>query len=306
MKSLFSVAVLCLGFSAHADFDFLPAPEMRCTTSSNGYTFSREGRDPWATQDAVKAACRASAYTANIECDANVDCNDGRYYPPFVYCSTSSNGYNFRDESRDSSVARSQTIAQCTSSPYTNNNECSANVACSSGYDPYPPAPRMVSCETSSNGYRFADESRDASLARQQTISHCTSSPYTTNAECSANIWCNDQGYYPPMVTCGTSSNGYQFTDESRDVSLARAQAISKCSASPYTTNDECTANVGCNDRGYYPPFVTCTTMSNGYRFSDESRDQFVAQRQAVAQCTRSPYTNNRECEANVACERRY
>ncbi len=299
-----AIAVLCCTSQSFASniLDILPPPLLECSTSSNGYSFSRQGRDTQLLIRLIIGQCQASAATSNQECSANVACNDGAYYAPFVSCTTSSNTYNFTDQSRDPSLARSEAIRQCQASAATNNQECSANVACSSNLGPMPPVLPMISCTTSSNGFNFTDQSRDPSLARSEAIRQCQASAATSNQECSANVACNDGSYYHPMISCGTTSNAYNFTDQSRDPSLARSEAIRQCQASAATNNQECSANVACNDGQYYAPFVSCTTSSNGYNFTDQSRDPSLARSEAIRQCQASAATNNQECSANVYC----
>ena len=104
----------------------------------------------------------------------------------------------------------------------------------------------FISCETTSNGRHYSDESRDSSLARSSAINQCTSSSYTSNPECRANVVCGDDLYTSPMMRCETSSNGRNYSDESRDEALAQASAIRKCTGSSYTSNAECRANYYC------------------------------------------------------------
>jgi hypothetical protein len=222
---------------------------------------------------------------------------------PMVRCETSSNGYWFSDESRDPELAKRETTRKCRESRSTNNEECSANVACDGQY-----ARPMVTCETSSNGYRFSDESRDPDLAKREATRQCRENRSTNNAECDANVACRgghgrgDRGERRnPMVRCETSSNGYRFSDESRDRELAKREATRQCRENRSTNNQECTANVACDDE-YPRPMVRCETSSNGYRFSDESRDPALARSEATRQCRENRSTNNEECNANVAC----
>lgn len=159
----------------------------------------------------------------------------------------------------------------------------------------------MVSCETSSNGYSFSDQSYDRYLAERQSIDKCTKHSQTTNDECFANIACSDS-YSRPMITCSTSSNGYSFSDISRDASVASRESIKKCTNHSQTSNDECNANISCNDN-YERPMVTCSTSSNGYSFADQSRDPMLASRESIKKCTSHSQTTNDECNVNISCD---
>ncbi len=164
------------------------------------------------------------------------------------------------------------------------------------GYNDY------VTCNTSSNGYSFSDKSRDSSVARAHALRQCSNHSRTSNDECNANISCGDDAYSNPMVTCATESNGYSFSDVSRSSSLSRSHAIKACNKHSRTSNDECNANVSCNDGSYARPMVKCSTSSNGYSFSDKSRDKAISWDHAVKQCKNHSRTSNNECSANVTC----
>lgn len=228
-------------------------------------------------------------------------------YGQMITCTTSSNGLEFSDESRDASVARSSVTGQCRSNQRTNNSECDANIACNDGSNNRP----MITCTTSSNGLEFSVESRDLSTARANVAGQCVSNQRTSNSECKANVFCSDysggnggNGGYDnqPMITCTTSSNGLEFLDESRDASVARANVTGQCRSNQRTSNAECDANVMCNDGRDNRPMISCTTSSNGLEFLDESRDPWVARSNVTAQCRSNQRTSNAECDANVMC----
>lgn len=225
------------------------------------------------------------------------DNRDGSSYG-MVSCTTSSNGYNFNDESLDRYLAKSQTIAHCLSNQSTNNEECQVNATCDGEY-----AREMVSCSTTSNGYKFFDESRDSQVSKSHAIAQCVANQSTNNDECSVNVACSDRPSRP-MVTCSTSSNGYNFSDETRDSLTSRSHAIAKCVANQSTNNSECNANVSCSD-GPARPMISCSTSSNGYRFNDESRDPEVARAETAKKCIANQSTNNAECNANIICDGR-
>lgn len=159
-----------------------------------------------------------------------------------------------------------------------------------------------VSCNTSSNGYSFSDRSRDASLARRNALASCQGHSRTSNDECRVNVSCDNDYNVSPMVTCSTSSNGYSFSDVSRDASLTRGMVAKACQAHSRTTNEECSVNVSCNDGSYTRPMVTCSTSSNGYSFSDVSRSAELTSRSAISQCSAHSRTSNAECSVNVSC----
>jgi hypothetical protein len=241
----------------------------------------------------MKVQIRLGLGALMLLCSLSASADYGRY--GMITCSTSSNGYNFSDESLDRELAKTQSINHCTSSSYTVNAECRANVLCSDEYNR-----PMIQCTTSSNNYDFSAESRDRSVAVTSAVNKCAASSYTSNDECRSNVACND-GYNAPMVQCTTSSNGYNFADQSRDPVVAKNQTINQCAASSYTSNAECRANVSCQGE-YSAPMVQCETSSNGYRFNDESRDPEVAKTSTLNLCTASSYTNNAECRANLWC----
>lgn len=109
-------------------------------------------------------------------------------------------------------------------------------------------------------------------------------------------------GNYGQMITCTTFSNGLEFSDESRDPSVARSSVAEQCRSNRRTNNSECDANIACNDGSYNPPMFTCTTSSNGLEFFNESRDPWVARTSVAEQCRDNKRTSNAECDANVIC----
>ena len=163
--------------------------------------------------------------------------------------------------------------------------------------------PPIYTCSTNSNGLVFSNQSRDVYLARQTVQQQCQADQRTSNDECNANVACNDGSPVPPIITCTTSSNGLTFSDESRDPNIARQHAQAQCSADQRTSNDECNANIACNDGSRTNPMITCSTTSNGLNFSDISRDPNVARQHAQTQCIADQRTSNNECNANIACE---
>ena len=161
----------------------------------------------------------------------------------------------------------------------------------------------FTSCTTSSNGQSFSKESRDFRYAKRKVLSLCKANSRTSNAECDANILCDNERHYRPMLTCSTSSNGLNFSDESRDTQVAKRSAISQCKASGRTSNAECDANIICNDSNHYKPMLICSTSSNGLSFSDENRVRSVAKKSALRQCKANSRTSNAECDANIFCQ---
>lgn len=303
MKKIFiiTLSLLCVKSFALNIYD-VEQPMILCSTSSNGKNFSDESRNISVAKSEAISHCTSNSRTTNSECRANISCNDGSYYDPMTSCKTSSNGRHFSDESRNRSLARRQAVSHCTAHSQTTDSECRANVICDNESASQANHRKIIKCSTSSNKRNFSDESRDISVARVQAISHCTAHSQTNDRECRANISCNDGSYYSPMITCATSSNGRNFLDKSRDVSLAKMQAISHCTSHSRTTDTECRANIYCNDTNIQRPMISCSTSSNGRNFSDESRDISVARTQAISHCTGHSRTNNRECRANIYC----
>lgn len=105
------------------------------------------------------------------------------------------------------------------------------------------------------------------------------------------------------MITCRTSSNGYEFSNESRDRTVAISELIDECASYDAVSDAECKANVSCNDGLNYPKMMVCTTSSNGYEFSNESRSRDVAISGLVSECTSYDEVSDAECKANVLCK---
>lgn len=74
MKLMSLVLVLFAAGVAQAD--------TRCSTSSNGYTFSETRYDYSAARRTVVSECRSHYRTSNIECEQNVRCNNSGYNDP--------------------------------------------------------------------------------------------------------------------------------------------------------------------------------------------------------------------------------
>jgi hypothetical protein len=76
---------------------------------------------------------------------------------------------------------------------------------------------------------------------------------------------------YNDFVTCETSSNGRNFSDESRDRIRSLSSATRQCSASRYTSDRECNANVICSDTLMVRPMIMCLVESfNRWPFSSK------------------------------------
>jgi len=296
MKSLLlGAALLCSLPTLAGNYnDFV-----KCSTSSNGYSFSDKSRDASLALEHAVSQCKSHSRTSNAECSVNVSCNDGSYTAPMVRCNTSSNGYSFHDETRSAALSKKHAIKKCTAHSRTSNAECNANVACNDGSIVNP----IVKCQTSSNGYSFSDKSRDINLSTKHAIAQCKEHSKTSNAECDVNVSCNDGSIAPAMVRCETSSNGYRFSDKSRSAALSSSHAITQCKKHSKTSNAECSVNVSCNDGSYAAPMVKCGTSSNGYRFSDRSRSPELSADHAIKACKKHSRTTNRECSANIMCE---
>lgn len=239
-----------------------------------------------------------------------------------VRCDTFSNGLNFSTESRDASYARERVISDCRMNSRTNNNECSANVACGGrggiglpghgggGYGGYDNG--IISCSTFSNGLEFKNEGRDARLTLDTAINKCRMDSRTDNRECDANGACSGGGYGSnvpapaPISRCSTTSNGLNFFEESRDRELARSNAVRQCSMNSQTNNQQCQVNAVCDGEEYSRPMLRCETFSNGQQFVIESRDANSGRDLVANRCRMNSQTNNRECDANAICRAPY
>ena len=299
-----------------------------CSTSSNGFQFQNSSRSSALSRNEILQQCSNDSRTSNDECSANVYCDDDFNPAPMIQCSTSSNGQQFQDESRNPLIARQHAMSACSNDSHTSNDECSANAACTNEN----PAP-MVTCSTFSRGINFSDESRNPEVAKSHAVSACQNDSRTTNQECSVNVACNmpsspypqpqpqpypgqpypqpqPQPYpgqpYPqpanPVITCSTSSNGLNFENSSRDSNFSRQDAIRQCTGDSRTSNDECQANSICTDDYNPAPMIQCSTFSRGINFSDESRNPQIARSHAVSTCQSDSRTSNSECSVNVAC----
>lgn len=212
-----------------------------------------------------------------------------------VTCETFSRGLTFSKTDTSETLARQQLSSECTSDNRTNNTECTTNIACSN-----QPAPRIVNCNTFSNGITFEKFSRSGTLSRQLLTSDCTSDNRTNNAECTANIYCDDQPE-TPIIKCNTFSNGLTFEKYSRSGTLTRQLLSSSCTSDNRTNNSECTANIACNNQPENP-VITCFTFSQGLKFNKSERSETLARNLAISSCTSDNRTNNTECSTNIAC----
>jgi len=108
----------------------------------------------------------------------------------------------------------------------------------------------------------------------------------------------------PAFVTCSTESNGVLFSKAERDPSLARSLTSGACTNDARTNNEECNANLWCNnDSIIAPPMITCRTLSNNIPFSRASRDLSLSKKLTLASCVNDAHTNNEECNANITCD---
>lgn len=223
---------------------------VRCQTDSNGLDFIDESRSTQVARSQAIKHCTDNRQTSNDECMANVFCNDGSSYMAMAVCSTESNGLEFSDRSRDMRVATAHAIKICKDHPKTSNDECDANLICKEETgNVITPVNKMVSCNTTSNGLRFIDESRDIAVARTHVIDQCVKDAKTTNEECRANLFCTDGSFYAPMMICETNSKGLVFSDESRDANLTTQLIVASCKKHASTNNDECQRNVTCRQK---------------------------------------------------------
>ncbi len=222
-------------------------------------------------------------------------------------CETISNGYKFYGGGSDLNSAMSMAINECTSSRYTVNGECRGNIKCEDFNGNLSLA--QVKCATKSNGYIFTGGGPYLESAKKDAIDSCTSSRYTTNGDCRANVQCESAVSRPHAVnaSCKTKSQGYVFHGGGSTIRDAKADALSACTQSRYTINGECNAEVECRAAGvrsYQTVNWACETSSNGYKFKGgaDQRDQAIED--AINSCKASRYTQNGECYAKVQCER--
>lgn len=212
----------------------------------------------------------------------------------FITCTTVSNGLNFSKSELHADLARQLVRDACEQSSSTNNSECDANVTCDSNVPAH-----FVTCSTESNGLNFQKSELNPGLARQLAIQDCEQSSSTNNAECDANITCDDQTSLR-FVSCSTMSNGLNFEKSERSMGLARQLAVQSCEQNSSTNNAECDANSIC--AGEVKPLVKCSTESNGLVFEKVERSYSVARDQSLKACEQSSSTNNSECDGNVIC----
>jgi hypothetical protein len=168
------------------------------------------------------------------------------YYDSMVTCSTSSNGYSFVEESFDGFSPRETVKNQCKANGRTNNADCVLNLRCND----YRTENLVITCQTFSNGYKFAEDNRDGLVARDTTKNQCKTHSKTNNADCITNLTCNDNGRNPQITICTTTSNGYKFAEENRDGFVAREAAKQLCISSSRTNNNDCVFNLSCYSVG--------------------------------------------------------
>jgi hypothetical protein len=279
----------------------------RCKTTSSGYKFLGGGTSlSRAKSDAINS-CTSSRYTNNSECRAKVQCMrpGGRFTEANYSCKTNSSGYTFLGGADNKASAKADAINSCTSSRYTNNSQCRANVQCKRPGGAFTSA--NLKCETNSSGYSFTGGGESISIASQDALSACTSSRYTNNGQCRANLRCtrsNGSVQYLNKV-CQASSSGYEFISGASSFSKAKNEAIQSCKSSRYTNNGQCDADVKCREGGsnrWFKPHYSCTSRSNGYSFQGGDVNKKTAVRNAIKSCQSSRYTNNDQCRRAVSC----
>lgn len=160
----------------------------------------------------------------------------------------------------------------------------------------------IYTCTTTSGGVDFSYDSRDPSYAKQSVLQNCRYDSRTMNAECDANVACNDGLPYNPFFSCDTFSGGLNFRIDSRDPQFARQLVAQRCRADSRTLNAECDANISCNDGSVVRPIVSCDTFSGGVSFQVDSRDENYARQLVMQKCHADSRTRNQECDVNVAC----
>ena len=103
------------------------------------------------------------------------------------------------------------------------------------------------------------------------------------------------------MTSCRTESVGIVFQVQDPIASIANQKVVEQCSQNSSTNNQECAANVICDDQNSWQSFH-CSTVSAGKEFSYNDSNQDFASKIAVAQCQKDSSTNNSECQNNVGC----
>jgi hypothetical protein len=229
--AVMAAALLGSAAPAFADYGWYT-----CRTNSNGYQFSDGASDRESARQSTINDCTSNAYTANGDCRYNVSCDgDSPYF--WARCTTTSNGYTFRDGGADVVTTREGVINQCTSNPYTNNGACRANVHCDGGsYSPYPPQPYPPAPP---NPYP------------PQPYPPAPPNPYPPQPYPPAPPNPYPHQPVPPgpgthMWVCTTQSNGRHFSVPNRDYNMGMSAVINQCIQNGFTNGGECQANARC------------------------------------------------------------
>ncbi|MBF0299391.1 MAG: hypothetical protein HQK51_11765 [Oligoflexia bacterium] len=103
----------------------------------------------------------------------------------WITCTTSSQGLNFSNRSRDAKVSTEIVLENCKGHLYTLRKECNANISCSNSVPE-----KWIKCTTSSQGLDFSNRSRDAKVSTEIVLENCNGNLYALRKECNANIAC--------------------------------------------------------------------------------------------------------------------
>lgn len=114
---------------------------------------------------------------------------------------------------------------------------------------------------------------------------------------------CNDDDCsVPKMLKCKTfSTDHYNGSKKSRDVTLAKKMVIEECSKTPYADPRECEANVKCEGESHNP-LIRCETESVGRPHKLIGRSQALTSLIVIEICSKTPFAIPEECEANLYC----
>ncbi|CAM6005653.1 unnamed protein product [Sphagnum balticum] len=195
------------------------------------------------------------------------------------------------------------------------NTPDSAYVAYTEPEPPAPPPAPSLACSTfktdvsqlgSGSVLTFNGQpSPDLSFASTSSVSACSTGDIF-DAECSANVSCNDGQQYAPITTCTSQSNDQNFVDQSRDADLAFSQAVSFCTAGDGTDPDQCgkTAAISCVDSNNnalaqyqcYARNKGANNMQDLQIFGTPSFDQTKATQNAKDACSTSVGVNAAKC----------
>ncbi len=163
-------------------------------------------------------------------------------------------------------------------------------------------------CSTSSRGLHFFSDLYSINQSSSDVVNRCQFNRMTSNDECVRNLRCGFgvRNPYPSgSVTCMAQSRGLMFmaSNHSSNLSSAIDSALTQCQLNRFTSNDECTRSLRCEDSRLMPVSHDnlCTTMSRGLRF-ERRGDVSTASNSVVNECQLNRFTSNEECVRNLQC----